>query len=59
MDYLGLHNTPKPAVHPEHLPTGPLEEEEEEEEAIAASFDRYRNYFSVRYSITYGREKRH
>jgi hypothetical protein len=28
MEYLGLHNKPKAVVHPEHLPTGPLEEEE-------------------------------
>jgi hypothetical protein len=32
MKYLGLHNRPKAAVHPGHLPTGPLEEEKEEEE---------------------------
>jgi hypothetical protein len=24
MEYLGLHNKPKAAVHPELLPTGPL-----------------------------------
>jgi hypothetical protein len=29
MECLGLHNKPKAAVHPELLPTGPLEEEEE------------------------------
>jgi hypothetical protein len=29
MKYLGLHNKPKAAVHPELLPTGPLEEEED------------------------------
>jgi hypothetical protein len=28
MNNLGLYNKPKAAVHPEHLPTGPLEEEE-------------------------------
>jgi hypothetical protein len=31
VDYLGLHNKPKTAVHPERLPTGHMEEEEEEE----------------------------
>jgi hypothetical protein len=25
MKYLGLYNKPKAAVHPENLPTGPLE----------------------------------
>jgi hypothetical protein len=28
MNYLGLHNKPTTAVHPEHLVMGPLEEEE-------------------------------
>jgi hypothetical protein len=32
MKYLGLHNKPKAAAHPDLLPMGPLEEEEEEEE---------------------------
>jgi hypothetical protein len=26
MEYLGLHNKPKAAVHPEHQPTGRLQE---------------------------------
>jgi hypothetical protein len=28
MEYLGLHNTPKAEVHPEHLLMGPKKEEE-------------------------------
>jgi hypothetical protein len=32
LEYLGLHNKTKAAVHPGHKRTGPKEEEEEEEE---------------------------
>jgi hypothetical protein len=38
MNYLGLHNKPKTAVHLEHLPMGPLEEEKEEEEKEEANW---------------------
>jgi hypothetical protein len=32
LEYLGLHNKPKAAVHPGHKRTDPEEDEEEEEE---------------------------
>jgi hypothetical protein len=31
MEYLGLHNKPTTAVHPEHQPTSHLKEEEDED----------------------------
>jgi hypothetical protein len=38
MEYLGLYNKPKAAVHPELLPTGPLKKKKKKKKIASGSY---------------------